>query len=62
MQYSRCKLSAEKKGEQLCFPILNSHENPVLRHNRYFDIATAQETREAMHVGRMMLPSDDQNQ
>ena len=37
-----CQSKLEKKREQLCFHILNSHENAALRHNRYFNIATAQ--------------------
>ena len=39
-----------KKPEQLCVHVLNSHENPALRHNRDFNIATAQRPREAMQV------------
>ena len=30
--------------------VLNRHENPVLRHSRYFDFATAQIQHKAMHV------------
>ena len=30
--------------------VLNRHENPVLRHSRYFDFATAQMQHEAMHI------------
>ena len=39
-----------KKPEELCVHILNSHENPALRHDRDFNIATAQRQREAMQV------------
>ena len=41
-------LSAERKCEQMCVHILN--ENPALRHNRDFNIATAQKPSEAMQV------------
>ena len=41
---------SKEKREQLRVRILNNHENPALRHNRYFNIATAQRTHEAMHV------------
>ena len=39
-----------KKRKQLCVHILNSHNNPALRYNRYFNIATAQRQREATFV------------
>ena len=39
---------SQKKLEQLRVHILKSHENPALRHNRDFNIATAQRPREAM--------------
>ena len=39
-----------KKTEQLCVDILNSHKNPALRHNRDFNIATAQRQPEAMQT------------
>ena len=41
---------SKEKREQLRVRILNNHENPALRHNRYFNIATAQRPHEAMHV------------
>ena len=41
---------SQKKREQLRVHILNSHENPALRHNRDFNIATAQRRREATQV------------
>ena len=42
--------SKKKRSEQLCVHILNSHENPALRHNRDFNISTAQRQHEAMQV------------
>ena len=36
--------------EKLCVHILKSHNNPALRYNRYFNIATAQRQREATFV------------
>ena len=44
------KKKRKKNCEQLCVHILNSHENPALRHNRDFNIATAQRPSEAMQV------------
>ena len=41
---------SQQKSEQLRAHILNSHENPALKHNRYFNIATAQRPRETMQV------------
>ena len=35
-------LSAERKCEQMCVHIVNQHENPTMRHNRYFNIAIVQ--------------------
>ena len=50
-QSSRCKLSVgKKKREKLRVHVLNSHKIPALRHNRDFNIATAQRPREAMQV------------
>ena len=34
-QSSKCKLSGEEKHKQLCVHVLNKHENPALRHNKY---------------------------
>ena len=42
-----CQL--KKKSGQLCVHILNSHKNPALRHNRNFNITTAQRQYEAIH-------------
>ena len=41
-QSSRCKLSVEKNSNSCVNHTLNSHENPALRHKRYFNIATVQ--------------------
>ena len=43
-------VSHKKKRKQLRVHILNSHKNPALRHNRDFNIVTAQRPREAMQV------------
>ena len=37
-QSVRCKLSQFKKSKRLLVSILNSHENPAMRHNRYLKI------------------------
>ena len=42
--------SRKKRSKQPRAHILNSHDNPALRHNRDFNIATAQRPRDAMQV------------
>ena len=43
VQSRRCESSAEKKKrKQLCAHKLDSHQNPLLGHSRYFDTAIAQ--------------------
>ena len=56
-QSRRCKLSVAKKREQLRVHKLNSHENPALRHNRDFNITTAQRQHEAMQISSESMRS-----
>ena len=53
VQSSRCKFCLLKENVNRCVHIVNQHENPTLRHNRYFNIAIAQRQHK-----QYMLPSE----